>query len=165
MWLLGFELWTFGRGVGCSYPLSHLTSPGFFFNFFLEKRFIYFMYMSTLSLSSDTPEEGIESYYRWLWAIMWLLGIEFRTFGRTASILNCWSISPALKNTFLVEKFCVCILMYVLWVHTLVHRLVRELHQAVLACWRRASLVSTWSLPPILPQEYWDFNCTSASTS
>jgi hypothetical protein len=31
MWLLGFELQTFGRAVGCSYPLSHLTSPGFFF--------------------------------------------------------------------------------------------------------------------------------------
>jgi hypothetical protein len=29
MWLLGFELWTFGRAVGCSYPLSHLTSPLF----------------------------------------------------------------------------------------------------------------------------------------
>jgi hypothetical protein len=29
-------------------------------------RFIYFMYMSTLSLSSDTPEEGIRSHYRWL---------------------------------------------------------------------------------------------------
>ena len=28
MWLLGFELWTFGRAVRCSYPLSHLTSPG-----------------------------------------------------------------------------------------------------------------------------------------
>jgi hypothetical protein len=27
MWLLGFELWTFGRAVRCSYPLSHLTSP------------------------------------------------------------------------------------------------------------------------------------------
>jgi hypothetical protein len=26
MWLLGFELWTFGRAVGCSYLLSHLTS-------------------------------------------------------------------------------------------------------------------------------------------
>jgi hypothetical protein len=23
----GFELWTFGRAVGCSYPPSHLTSP------------------------------------------------------------------------------------------------------------------------------------------
>jgi hypothetical protein len=27
MWLLGFELRTFGRAVGCSYPLSRLTSP------------------------------------------------------------------------------------------------------------------------------------------
>jgi hypothetical protein len=27
MWLLGFELRTFGRAVRCSYPLSHLTSP------------------------------------------------------------------------------------------------------------------------------------------
>jgi hypothetical protein len=27
MWLLGFEFWTFGRAVGCSYPLSHLSSP------------------------------------------------------------------------------------------------------------------------------------------
>ena len=35
MWLLGFELWTFGRAVGCSYPLSHLTSPGIFFIAFL----------------------------------------------------------------------------------------------------------------------------------
>jgi hypothetical protein len=25
MWLLGFELRTFGRAVGCSYPLSHFT--------------------------------------------------------------------------------------------------------------------------------------------
>jgi hypothetical protein len=32
MWLLGFELLTFGRAVGCSYPLSHLTSPTFFLN-------------------------------------------------------------------------------------------------------------------------------------
>jgi hypothetical protein len=27
MWLLGFELQTFGRAVGYSYPLSYLTSP------------------------------------------------------------------------------------------------------------------------------------------
>jgi hypothetical protein len=31
MWLLGFELQTFGRAVGCSYPLSHLTSPSILF--------------------------------------------------------------------------------------------------------------------------------------
>jgi hypothetical protein len=38
MWLLGFELRTFGRAVGCSYPLSHLTSPSsLFYHFFKEE--------------------------------------------------------------------------------------------------------------------------------
>jgi hypothetical protein len=32
---------------------------------FFKKR-IYFMYVSTLSMSSDTPEEGVRSHYRWL---------------------------------------------------------------------------------------------------
>jgi hypothetical protein len=39
MWLLGFELRTFGRAIGCSYPLSHLTSPSVFF---LRKYLGYF---------------------------------------------------------------------------------------------------------------------------
>ena len=34
--------------------------------FFLKTYFIHFMYMSTLSLSSDTPEEDIGPHYRWL---------------------------------------------------------------------------------------------------
>jgi hypothetical protein len=42
--------------------------------FFL--RFIYLSYVSALSHSSDTPEDGIRSHYWWLWAAMWLLGIE-----------------------------------------------------------------------------------------
>jgi hypothetical protein len=33
---------------------------------FFKDVFIYFMYVSTLSLSSDTPQEGIISHYRWL---------------------------------------------------------------------------------------------------
>ena len=32
------------------------------------KRFMYILYMNVLSLSPDTPEEGIWSHYRWLWA-------------------------------------------------------------------------------------------------
>ena len=32
--------------------------------------FIYFMYVGILVLSSDTPEGGIRSHYRWLWATM-----------------------------------------------------------------------------------------------
>jgi hypothetical protein len=35
------------------------------------------------------PEEGIGSHYRWLWATLWLLGIELRTSGR-ASSTECW---------------------------------------------------------------------------
>jgi hypothetical protein len=33
---------------------------------FFKKRFIYFMYMSTPLLSSDTAEEGIRFHYTWL---------------------------------------------------------------------------------------------------
>jgi hypothetical protein len=47
MWLLGFELLTFGRAVGCSYPLSHLTSPC---SAFFKKKcmLFYFMFMVVL---------------------------------------------------------------------------------------------------------------------
>jgi len=53
------------------------------------------MYVSTLQLSSDTPEEGIRSHYRWLWATLWLLGIELSTSGRAVCAPNHWAISPA----------------------------------------------------------------------
>ena len=61
--------------------------------FFL--RFIYFLYVSTLYLSSDTLEEGIRSHYRCLWDTMWLLGIELRTSGKGVSAFNHWVISQA----------------------------------------------------------------------
>ena len=51
------------------------------------------MYVSTLWLSSDTPEEGIGSHYRWLWGTMWLLGMELRASGRAVSALNHCAIS------------------------------------------------------------------------
>jgi hypothetical protein len=46
--------------------MDHLQDHHFLLLLLLLLRFIYFMYMSTLSLSSDTPEEGIRSHYRWL---------------------------------------------------------------------------------------------------
>jgi hypothetical protein len=59
------------------------------------------MYMNTLSLSSDTPEEGIRSHYRWL------LEIELRISGRRVSALNHGAISPAPKTlTFNVYLHC-----------------------------------------------------------
>jgi hypothetical protein len=49
---------------------------------------LFILCMRTLSLSSDTPMEDIRFHYRWLWATtMWLLGIELKTSGRTASVL------------------------------------------------------------------------------
>ena len=56
---------------------------------FFKDLFIYFMYVSTLSLSLETREKDIRSLYRWLLATMWLLGIEVRTSGRAVSAPNC----------------------------------------------------------------------------
>jgi hypothetical protein len=58
-----------------------------FFLSFLYDLFI-FKYTSTLSLSSDIPKEDIRPHYRWLWATMWLLGIELRTSRRAVSALK-----------------------------------------------------------------------------
>jgi hypothetical protein len=57
----------------------------------------------TMLLFPDTPEEGIRSHYRWLWATMWLLGNELRTSRRAVSALNCWAISPAPIGFLLVS--------------------------------------------------------------
>jgi hypothetical protein len=62
------------------------------------------MYLSTLSLSSDTSEGGIQSHCRWMWATMWLLGIELRTSGRAVSPLNHWATSLAYYATFETTK-------------------------------------------------------------
>ena len=59
--------------------------------------------MSTLELSSDILEEGIRSHYGWLWATMWLLGIELRTSGGTVCALNHWAISPAQDGRILTN--------------------------------------------------------------
>ena len=44
------------------------------------------------------------SHCRWLWATMWLLGIEPRSIGRAVSALNHWAISPARYFYFFVSK-------------------------------------------------------------
>jgi hypothetical protein len=64
------------------------------------------MYVSTLLVSSDTPEEGIRSHCRWLWATMRLLGIELMTFRRAASALNRGAISPAPGSSLLLFFVC-----------------------------------------------------------
>jgi hypothetical protein len=46
------------------------------------------MYVNTLLLSSDTPEEGIGSPLQMVVSTIWLLGIELRTSGRAVSALK-----------------------------------------------------------------------------
>jgi hypothetical protein len=61
MWLLGFELWTFGRAIGCSYPLSHLTSP-----------YLAFMKNSQHSKKDNWPES-----FKWTkWATEMTLWVK-----------------------------------------------------------------------------------------
>jgi hypothetical protein len=67
-----------------------ITEPSLQHSLPLLKK-IYFIYMSTLQLSSDTLEECIRSHYRWLRATIWLLGIEL------------WTISSA-RNRLELEK-------------------------------------------------------------
>jgi hypothetical protein len=67
---------------------------------YIFKDLFILLYMSTLSLSSDTAEEGIKAYYRWLWATTWVLGIKWGTSRRTVNTLNLWAISAALGSQF-----------------------------------------------------------------
>jgi hypothetical protein len=70
----------------------------------LYLKWINLIHMSAPQLlSSDTPEKGARPHYRWLWANMWLLGIELKTSGRTAGALYCWAISPAELYTLLTQ--------------------------------------------------------------
>jgi hypothetical protein len=48
-------------GQGGFKPIEILLPQLFFF-----LRFVYLLYVSTLWLSSDTPEEGVRSHYGWL---------------------------------------------------------------------------------------------------
>jgi hypothetical protein len=70
------------------------------------QRFIYFMYVSTPPLLSSDTQEGIRPHYRWLWATMWLLGIELRISGRAVSALNHGAISPSLGASSNARNIC-----------------------------------------------------------
>ena len=76
---------------------SFLSSSFLFFFLFLILIYLFYVYENAVA---DTPEEGIRFHYRWLWATMWLLGFEFRTFRRAVSALNRWAISPTTSLCF-----------------------------------------------------------------
>jgi hypothetical protein len=73
------------------------TTPGVIF-FFKD---LFILCMSTLLLSSGTPEEGIGSHYRGLRATMWLLGTEPRTSRRAVSVLTT---EPSLQAKHVIVK-------------------------------------------------------------
>jgi hypothetical protein len=59
MWLLGFELLTFGRAVGCSYPLSHLTSPSKLLLIILEKHLDSFQLLAIINKAAMNIVEHV----------------------------------------------------------------------------------------------------------
>jgi hypothetical protein len=83
-------------------PLIHLSflslksmASLFYYLFFL--RFIYLLITQCPAcIYACKPGESTSPHYRWLWATMWLVGIELMTSGRADSASNLWAISPAL---------------------------------------------------------------------
>ena len=64
-------------------------------NMVAERSFFFKIYLFIIStLSSDAPEEGVGSHYRWL------LGLELRTFRRVVNAFTHWTISPAWQRGF-----------------------------------------------------------------
>jgi hypothetical protein len=100
-WALGIKLKS--PGVKCLYHLlSHLETLFFFLIIII----IFFIYLFTLCVCVyfrclQTQEEVIRPHDRWLWATMWLLGIELRTSVRAVIALNHWAIFPAPWGVFL----------------------------------------------------------------
>jgi hypothetical protein len=76
--------------------------PNFFsFLFYFLKIYLFISCMWVHCCYLQTHQKrALDPHYRWLWATMWLLGIELRTSGRAVSVLNHWAISPA--HCFLV---------------------------------------------------------------
>ena len=74
------------------------------FNYFILKmslfllKYLYFMCMSVLpacmpvynvcAWCPERPDEAQNWSYKWLWGIIWVLGMEPWSFGRAASALN-----------------------------------------------------------------------------
>jgi hypothetical protein len=69
--------------------------PGSPLGLFYYYLILFYGYECSICMYTNIPEEGLRSRYRWLWATMWLLGIELMISGKAASALNPWLISQA----------------------------------------------------------------------
>ena len=63
---------------------------------------LFIIIYNTLQLSSDIPEEGVRSHYRWL-RTLWLLGFELRTFRKQSVLLTAKPSHQPLKS--ILKKF------------------------------------------------------------
>ena len=90
-------------GVSDASDLQGNMSNWFFFPFSLQPKDLFIMHKYTVDVFGHT-RRGVRSHYRWLWATMWLLGIEFRISRIAVSALNQWAISPALREESLKGK-------------------------------------------------------------
>ena len=60
--------------------------------------YVFYVDVCLICMCVCTPEYGIWSHYRWLWAIMWVLVIEFKTTVRLASANYHRGFCPAPLN-------------------------------------------------------------------
>jgi hypothetical protein len=82
--------WVLGPLLTCVSPASS-GSASFYPKIYL------LLYISTLQLTSDAPEESIRYHYRCLWATLWLqCGYWDLNSGPLVSAHIRWAISPAL---------------------------------------------------------------------
>lgn len=77
----------------------------------------YPMYLMPMKARKENWSWG----YRWLWIVMWVLGITGRFSVRSASALECWAISPALKFVLLIACAHACVYVCMGAVHGCMH--------------------------------------------
>lgn len=90
----------------------------------------YVLLACLVPLEASREHWIIRNYrYRWVLTIMWVLGNKLRSFGRSSSALNCWSIFLALFFSFFGAS-SIFYSMYLSWHQHKQH----VLHFMVLKC-------------------------------
>jgi hypothetical protein len=82
------------------YILCYLTSSFLFIYLFI---YLLYGYECSSCMSTYIPVESTRSHFRWLWATMWLLGIEVKTSGRVVSALKYWDTTPVYLDPSLCD--------------------------------------------------------------
>jgi hypothetical protein len=95
------SLWIFKVYIFCAGTYALMSSELYKSLLFVFLRFIFYYYIQVHCSYLQTHQKRASgSHYGWLWATMWLLGFELRTFRKAVSALTHWAISPAQVSTF-----------------------------------------------------------------